>query len=333
MKGMNSNMAKKSSVSKGYRKQHVKKPFLTKKEIILLCLIVAALIVGAVLLFTYDDGALKLVDGKPAIDGENWLIVDGSNVRGRARYFKLAEVSDLEGFTLTSEPSLLDANVPSLTLTPDAGDAEIDSIGYSTFHNHADALVDNYVALMKSNEEYTVSEAQSGEADGLSYRYCTYTRAYHEDAEETAEAAEDAAETATEAVEDTAETAAEAVEDAAEAATEAAADAAETAAEAVTDAAETATEAVEDAAETATEAVENAAEAATEAVEDAAETEAAAPNRFAQAANAYIDGAHDSSVIISVVNEADSEDGLLSEEALLEYLRQAVSAVKLEAGK
>ena len=322
MKGMNSNMAKKSSVSKGYRKQHVKKPFLTKKEIILLCLIVAALIVGAVLLFTYDDGALKLVDGKPAIDGENWLIVDGSNVRGRARYFKLAEVSDLEGFTLTSEPSLLDANVPSLTLTPDAGDAEIDSIGYSTFHNHADALVDNYVALMKSNEEYTVSEAQSGEADGLSYRYCTYTRAYHEDAEETAEAAGDAAETA-----------AEAVTDAAEAATEVAADAAEAATEAVEDATEAATEAVEDAAEAATEAAEDAAEAATDAVEDAAETEAAAPNRFAQAANAYIDGAHDSSVIISVVNEADSEDGLLSEEALLEYLRQAVSAVKLEAGK
>ena len=308
MKGMNSNMAKKSSVSKGYRKQHVKKPFLTKKEIILLCLIVAALIVGAVLLFTYDDGALKLVDGKPAIDSENWLIVDGSNVRGRARYFKLAEVSDLEGFTLTSEPSLLDANVPSLTLTPDAGDAEIDSIGYSTFHNHADALVDNYVALMKSNEEYTVSEAQSGEADGLSYRYCTYTRAYHEDAEETTEAAEDTAEAATEVAADATEAATEAVEDTAEA--------------------------TADAAETATDAVADAAEAATYAVEDTAEADAAtAPNRFAQAANAYIDGAHDSSVIISVVNEADSEDGLLSEEALLEYLRQAVSAVKLEAGK
>ena len=275
-------MAKKSSASKGYRKQHVKKPFLTKKEIILLCFIIAALIVGAVLLFTYDDGALKLVDGKPAIDGDNWLVVDGSNVRGRARYFKLGEVGNIDGFTLTSAPSLLDANVPSLTLTPDAEDAAIDSIGYTTFHNHADALVDNYVALMKSNEEYTVSEAMSGEAGGLNYRYCTYTRAYHLD-----EAAEEDAEAPAEAA-----------------------------------------EAAEDAADTA----EAPAEAAEEVPADAAEA-APEPNRYVQAVNAYIDGAHDSSVIISVLRETESQDELLSDEAMLDYLSQAVSAVQLEAGK
>ena len=51
-------MAKKSAKSKGYRKTITKKPYLGKKDIIWLCVIVALLAVGAFFLFRYDDGKL-----------------------------------------------------------------------------------------------------------------------------------------------------------------------------------------------------------------------------------------------------------------------------------
>lgn len=255
-------MAKKSSKSKGYRRQAVKKPFLTKKETILLIIILAVLIVGAVLLFNYDDGALKVEDGQVVAGGDNWVIVDGSNVRGRARYFKLGEVAEIEGLTRASAPTLLDVNVPTYTYTPDAEDAEIDSISVTAYHNRAEALAQNYVALMKATEGYEVSEVQNGARGGLSYKYCTYTHAYTAD-EEAADA---------------------------EAADE-------------------------------------------EAAETADETESAEPNRFAQAVNAYVDGAHDSAVIVTVVNETDSADAYLSDEAMLAWLEKALDALSLEAGK
>ena len=91
-------MAKKSAKSKGYRKTITKKPYLGKKDIIWLCVIVALLAVGAFFLFRYDDGALKVQDGAVLADGDNWLIADGSNVRGRSRYYKLGEIGELEGY-------------------------------------------------------------------------------------------------------------------------------------------------------------------------------------------------------------------------------------------
>ena len=57
-------MAKKSAKSKGFRKSVEKKPYLSKKDIIILCVVLVAVAIGAILLFTYDDGALKVKDGK-----------------------------------------------------------------------------------------------------------------------------------------------------------------------------------------------------------------------------------------------------------------------------
>ena len=90
-------MAKKSAKSKGYRRQTAKKPYLSKRDIAILCGIVAVLAVAAFFLFRYDDGALKVKDGAVVTEGDNWLIVDGSNVRGRARYFKLGEIGEIDG--------------------------------------------------------------------------------------------------------------------------------------------------------------------------------------------------------------------------------------------
>ena len=53
-------MAKKSAMSKGYRKTVKKKPFLSKKEIIELIVIVAVILLGIVLFnIFYDDGFIK----------------------------------------------------------------------------------------------------------------------------------------------------------------------------------------------------------------------------------------------------------------------------------
>ena len=57
-------MAKKSAKSKGYRKTVSKKPYLSKRDIGILCVLFVIIAVAAILLFSYDDGALKLADGK-----------------------------------------------------------------------------------------------------------------------------------------------------------------------------------------------------------------------------------------------------------------------------
>ena len=56
-------MAKKSAKSKGYRRQSAKKPYLSKRDIALLCALIVAIAVGAFFLFRYDDGAVKVQDG------------------------------------------------------------------------------------------------------------------------------------------------------------------------------------------------------------------------------------------------------------------------------
>ena len=46
---------------------------------------VVAVIIAAFFLFRIDDGALKVKDGNVMTDGDNWLIVNGSNARGGVR--------------------------------------------------------------------------------------------------------------------------------------------------------------------------------------------------------------------------------------------------------
>ena len=104
-------MARKSAKSKGYRKQAAKKPYLSKRDIAILCVLIVAVAIGAILLFRYDDGALKLKDGTVVTEGDNWLIVDGSNARGRSRYFKLGEMGEIEGYSRETTPLAVDANI------------------------------------------------------------------------------------------------------------------------------------------------------------------------------------------------------------------------------
>ncbi len=168
-------MAKKSAVSKGFRKQTGKKPYLSKRDIILLCVLVAALAVASILLFRYDDGALKVQDGKVATDGDNWLIVNGSNTRGGTRYFKLGEVGALEGYDRATEAVLSDENLPDYVFTAQAEDAPIQKITVSTSHASAEAMAQYAASMLSTVETAEVGEVQSADIGGVTAHYFLYT--------------------------------------------------------------------------------------------------------------------------------------------------------------
>ena len=109
--------AKTSARSKGYRKTVQKKPFLTKKEIIALVAIVVAIAL-AILLFNllYDDGSLDVVDGAVQTENfENSVIVQ-DHIGDETKYFKVAEVGELEGYTREREENSADAKPRHLCL-------------------------------------------------------------------------------------------------------------------------------------------------------------------------------------------------------------------------
>ena len=298
-------MAKKSAKSKGFRKQSAKKPYLSKRDIVLLCLLLVAVAIGAFFLFRYDDGALKVKDGEVVTEGDNWLIVNGSNTRGGRRYFKLGEVNAPEGCDLEKTPVLTDANLSEYVITPQAEGEVYDRVTLSSSHASAEAL-SNYAASTLAGLEGTeVGEVQSGEIHATAARYFFYTSAPVEGDASTGEAEA----TVEEAVEE------EPADDGA--------------AEAVEEATDEAAEAVEEAADGVAEAVEEAADGAAEAVEEAADGAQAMPYR--KSLCAYFDASHDSCAVFRMERGAETAEGLPTDEAMLNAMEGAVAALVLEA--
>ena len=205
-------MARKSAKSKGYRKQAAKKPYLSKRDIAILCVLIVAVAIGAILLFRYDDGALKLKDGAVVTEGDNWLIVNGSNVRGRARYFKLGEMGEIEGYTREAHGIITDANVPEYAFTPVDEAAGITSITATASHSGAEALAKFGTESLAAIEGTSVGDTVEADINGHAVQYYIYTSEYAV-AEEVEEATEEAAEVAEEAT-DASEGSDEAAEDA-----------------------------------------------------------------------------------------------------------------------
>ena len=183
-------MAKRSAKSKGYRKTVGKKPYLTKRDIVILCLLVAVVAVGAILLFSYDDGALKVKDGKIVDAGENWLIVNGSNTPGRARYFKVGEIQAPEGYDGSNAP-LNDDNVPMYVYTPQEEANGVEAVNVTTSHSSAKALAEYIVETMTSLGSERLSEVTAAETGGRSYYYFTNRVIPNTDEAEEAEEAAD----------------------------------------------------------------------------------------------------------------------------------------------
>ncbi len=192
-------MAKKSAKSKGYRRQTAKKPYLSKRDIAILCGIVAVLAVAAFFLFRYDDGALKVKDGAVVTEGDNWLIANGSNVQGGARYYKLGEIGEIDGYSRQKGALTSDGNIPEYAFTPagdDAGDARLT---VTCGHGSAEAMAKYTHSLMENTEGITAGEVQTGQLAGREARWYSYdtdltaAESTPEDAhEDVAEAAGDA---------------------------------------------------------------------------------------------------------------------------------------------
>ena len=183
-------MAKKSAKSKGYRHQSTKKPYLSKKEIAILCLVVLAVGIGAFFLFRYDDGALKVKDGAVVTEGDNWLIVNGSNARGRARYFKLGEIGEIDGVSREKRALSTDANLPEYVFTPqDAGDG-VTGIRVACSHSSAEDMAKYTMTTLAAITGNELSAQQSAEIAGRTVRY--YTVASHPEAAEESAAEADA---------------------------------------------------------------------------------------------------------------------------------------------
>ena len=214
-------MAKKSAMSKGYRKTVKKKPFLTKKEIIELVVILAVILLGVVLFnIFYDDGFIKEKD----VQTGDVVSYASSNLRDR--YMKLAEIRELEGFTLADRGED-DTVISAYTFNSNDNQNNIESISVNGSFVSAQSLVDTTMAYMSGlTEDSNVTAVQETTIQGydalvFAYTYGEYDENYGVEtteetpAEETADVAEEepAEETAEAAEEEPAEETAETAEE------------------------------------------------------------------------------------------------------------------------
>ena len=300
-------MAKKSAKSKGYRKGTGKKPYLTKRDIIILCVIIAAIIVGAILLFSYDDGALKTNNGSIVDLGDNWVVVNGASSGGH-RYYKLAEVGEIEGYTRGSLPTS-DANVTVFTYTPDDEASPVDSITVSGSANTAEY----YAANISRSTDVEMKTASAGDVE---YRYYVSDSAFYSEA---VEAPADEADATTDNAEAPADDAEAPANDAEASANEA---------EAPVDEAEAPADEVEAPADEADAPADEAEKSDAEAAEGEGDH---APNHYVRQLHAFVNTAHDGSLYCIVTTDVPTEDAQLSEEEMQVILGQVIAAADIPA--
>ena len=183
-------MAKKSAKSKGFRRQNTKKPYLSKREIAAVCVIAVLLAVGAFFLFRYDDGALKVQDGAVVADGDNWLIANGSNVRGSARYYKLGEIGEIEGYSREKGALTGDANIPEYVFKPSEEGGSDVAITVTCGHGSAKAMAEYTRSTLEDIKITTAGEIQSAEMAGQPVQYYSYATDYTAKDAEAGDAAE-----------------------------------------------------------------------------------------------------------------------------------------------
>ena len=206
-------VAKKKSVP-NRQQAHVKheNKFITmpKEKFIKICVIVGVVILAVVLFFVLRrayDGHLPVEDGAVVTQGDNWLVVNTESPN--ARYFRLGEVGEVEGYTLESAPYSSDANVLTYTYTPE-GEAEGEGqpsvavipvvISYDQYAQNVQNNLMLYAGIVSSEMEEL--EVNGTAARGFSFAYIPTEE---ETAEDEASADEEIAEEEASAGEETAE--------------------------------------------------------------------------------------------------------------------------------
>ena len=280
-------MAKKSSAtSKGYRKTVKKKPFLTKKEIIALIVIVAVIVLAVVLFNLLYNPFISAKDVK---DND---IITFASANTKNRYVRLGSVTDLDGYTresnITTENPVgrntytpVDENDPmeyfsvSATVVTPASMMDYMASYYAPYADNAGALIET-------------------EVNGHTAYICSYTMSEYVEEEVADEPAADA--TAGEPVAD------EPVAD------EPADEATEPAADEATD------EAAEPAADEATE------PAADEAADEAAAEEEHEPNTFYQNISLYIAADDSHSIGVNAYFQGSDDSFYMTDEEIEAFM-------------
>ena len=167
---------KRESIRQKYTTKEVRIKQAPKKPVpkglkygILFCAI--ALVVAVILFFAlYNDGSLPMENGKPVMQGDNWLLANvGSS--NSPKYYKVGEVAPVEGYVRDTETELED-----WIYMYKAEDAE-NRIGsyYVTGVNrvpdvNAGALYDSYTSFVG---EWSVTPVQTATIGGDEVDYFT----------------------------------------------------------------------------------------------------------------------------------------------------------------
>ena len=151
-------MAKKSAMSKGYRKSQQKKPFLTKKEIIALIIIVVVVIAAFLVINNLPDGFI----GDSAVQ-EGDILAYGTT-KTRDRYVKLGTINELEGFTRTDTKAETTAMV-SYTYKADDETSPINYVTVSGSPLQAESLTKSSMLKLPSHG-YTVGQMYETDVQG-----------------------------------------------------------------------------------------------------------------------------------------------------------------------
>ena len=178
-------MAKKSAMSKGYRKTQKKKPFLTKKEIIALIIIVVVVIAAFLVINNLPDGFI----GDSAVQ-EGDILAYGTT-KTRDRYVKLGTINELEGFTRTDTKAETTAMV-SYTYKADDETSPINYVSVSGSPLQAESLTQSSMLQLPSYG-YTVGEMHETEVQGYKAYVYSATIGYYQEPEQTEEETEEAA--------------------------------------------------------------------------------------------------------------------------------------------
>ena len=177
-------MAKKSAMSKGYRKTQQKKPFLTKKEIIALIIIVVVVIAAFLVINNLPDGFI----GDSAVQ-EGDILAYGTT-KTRDRYVKLGTINELEGFTRTDTKAETTAMV-NYTYKANDEASPINYVSVSGSPLEAESLTKSSMQQLPSYG-YTVGEMHETEVQGYKAYVYSSTMAYYQEPEQTADATAEA---------------------------------------------------------------------------------------------------------------------------------------------
>jgi len=168
-------------------KKEYKPQGFTKREWITLGIVVGAIaviLIGYFLLRDYFDGSLR-VEGGVVQAEEDWIVVN-TGTSNSPKYFKLGEVSPVDGYAMTVE-HLSDQNVPTFTFKPESGGA-IENVEILAAKGGAQEMAERFSdslgSFLQSAVASEASQRQIGGRTGWAFS-CDYENPVSQTAEAT----------------------------------------------------------------------------------------------------------------------------------------------------